>query len=362
LVIACPCALGLATPTALLVGTGRAAQLGILVKGPQVLESTRRVDTVVLDKTGTVTTGRMTVVDVLPANGITRADLLRAAGAVESASEHPVGTAVTSAAKAELGTLPPVSGFRNLPGLGVTGVVDGRTVSVGRVEAGPMDDAAAHAERAGQTVVSVVAQGNLLGLLSVADAVKPTSAQAITQLRALGLHPMLLTGDNKTVATAVAAQVGIAEQDVIAEVLPADKVSVVRGLREQGRVVAMIGDGVNDAPALATADLGIAMGTGTDAAIQASDLTLVRGDLRVAATAIRVSRATLRIIKQNLFWAFAYNVAAIPLAASGLLNPMIGGAAMALSSVFVVNNSLRLRLIEGYHGKKFHRSTTRPRP
>ncbi|MFF0234596.1 heavy metal translocating P-type ATPase [Micromonospora sp. NPDC005254] len=349
LIIACPCALGLATPTALLVGTGRGAQLGVLIKGPEVLESTRRVDTVVLDKTGTVTTGRMTLVDVVPASGEDRAELLRLAGAVEAASEHPIARAVAAGA-AEAGALPPVAGFANLEGLGVTGTVDGRTVLVGRlrllrergVDVPPeVDLAVRDAEAAGRTAIVAGWDGRARGVLAVADVVRPTSRTAVARLRALGLTPVLLTGDNPTVAGAVAAEVGIDE--VIAEVLPAGKVDVVRRLQAQGRSVAMVGDGVNDAPALAQADLGLAMGTGTDVAIEASDLTLVRGDLDAAVDAIRLSRRTLGIIRGNLFWAFGYNVAALPLAAAGLLNPMIAGATMALSSVFVVANSLRLR-------------------
>jgi Cu+-exporting ATPase len=350
LIIACPCALGLATPTALIVGTGRGAQLGILIKGPEVLESTRRVDTVVLDKTGTVTTGRMTLVDVIPAAGQDRRALLRLAGAVEDASEHPIARAVAAGAAGQAGPLPPVADFRAVEGLGVQGVVDGHAVVVGRAAllAGwdlplPAELVAAKdaAEADGRTAVVAGWDGAVRGMLVVADAVKPTSAEAVRQLRALGLTPVLLTGDNRTVARAVAREVGIDE--VVAEVLPADKVDVVTRLQADGKVVAMVGDGVNDAAALARADLGLAMGTGTDVAIEASDLTLVRGDLRAAADAIRLSRRTLGTIKGNLFWAFAYNVAALPLAAAGLLNPMIAGAAMALSSVFVVSNSLRLR-------------------
>ena len=355
LIIACPCALGLATPTALLVGTGRGAQLGILIKGPQVLESTRRVDTVVLDKTGTVTTGRMTVVEVVAATGEQRGEVLRLAGALEDASEHPIATAVADAARTAVsrvaGQLPAVEGFKGSGGRGVSGVVDGHLVAVGRRTwlagqgFGPSDDgliaAAETAEAAGRTPVWVGWDGVVRGILVVADTVKDTSAEAVAQLRALGLHPMLLTGDNARAARAVAAQVGI--DDVIAEVLPEDKVAAVRRLQGQGRIVAMIGDGVNDAPALAAADLGLAMGTGTDVAIAAADLTLVRGDLRAAVDAIRLARATLRTIQGNLFWAFAYNIAALPLAAFGFLNPLIAGAAMAASSVFVVTNSLRLR-------------------
>ncbi|MEU5939622.1 heavy metal translocating P-type ATPase [Micromonospora sp. NPDC047548] len=349
LIIACPCALGLATPTALLVGTGRGAQLGILIKGPEVLESTRQVDTVLLDKTGTVTTGRMTLVDVLPAEGVDRAELLRLAGALEAGSEHPIARAVATGA-AEAGELPPVTGFANAEGLGVTGTVDGHELVVGRLrllrERGldvpeEVVRAAGEAEAAGRTAVLAGWDGRARGVLAVADVVKPTSRAAIDGLRGLGLTPVLLTGDNTTVARAVAAEVGIDE--VIAEVLPADKVDVVTRLQAEGRIVAMVGDGVNDAAALARADLGLAMGTGTDVAIEASDLTLVRGDLTAAVDAIRLSRRTLAIIKGNLFWAFAYNLAALPLAAAGLLNPMIAGAAMAFSSVFVVANSLRLR-------------------
>ncbi|MFD7082482.1 heavy metal translocating P-type ATPase [Streptomyces sp. NPDC059918] len=350
LIIACPCALGLATPTALMVGTGRGAQLGILIKGPEVLESTRRVDTVVLDKTGTVTTGRMTLSAAHTAEGVDEPQLLRLAGALEHASEHPIARAIATGAAERAGALPVPESFESLAGLGVQGVVDGHAVLVGRERLladwsiplpAALAEARAAAEAEGGTAVLVAWDGEARGVLTVADAVKETSAEAVSRLRALGLTPVLLTGDNKAVAETVAHAVGIDE--VIAEVLPQDKVDVVRRLQAQGRTVAMVGDGVNDAAALAQADLGLAMGTGTDAAIEAGDLTLVRGDLRVAADAIRLSRRTLAIIKGNLFWAFGYNVAALPLAAAGLLNPMIAGAAMAFSSVFVVSNSLRLR-------------------
>lgn len=379
LIIACPCALGLATPTALMVGTGRGAQLGILIKGPEVLENTRAVDTVVLDKTGTVTTGRMTLLAVRTADGLTGGETggeaeetaeteateeteetertaLRLAGALEAASEHPVARAIAAGAAERLAAgerLPVPEDFGSVPGLGVRGVVDGHAVLVGRerlladwaISLPPeLARAAATAAAAGRTVVAVAWDGAARAVLEVADAVKPTSAEAVRRLRALGLRPVLLTGDNETVARAVAAEVGIDRaEDVIAGVLPEDKVAVIRRLRAAGRTVAMVGDGVNDAAALATADLGLAMGTGTDAAIEAGDLTLVRGDLRAAADAIRLSRATLRTIRTNLLWAFGYNVAALPLAAAGLLNPMLAGAAMAFSSVSVVANSLRLR-------------------
>jgi Cu+-exporting ATPase len=347
LIIACPCALGLATPTALMVGTGRGAQLGILIKGPEVLESTRRVDTVVLDKTGTVTTGRMALQEVYAAEGTDEKELLRLAGAVEDASEHPVGRAIAVGAAERVGPLPAARDFANVPGRGVRARVEGHEVAVGRLaeHTGPLPREVARAkeqaEREGRTAVVVGWDGAVRGVVAVADAVKDTSAEAVRELRALGLTPVLLTGDNRAVADAVARAVGI--DQVIAEVLPEDKVAAVRRLQDEGRTVAMVGDGVNDAAALAAADLGLAMGTGTDAAIEAGDLTLVRGDLRVAADAIRLARATLGTIKGNLVWAFGYNVAALPLAAAGLLSPMIAGAAMAFSSVFVVTNSLRLR-------------------
>jgi Cu+-exporting ATPase len=350
LIIACPCALGLATPTALMVGTGRGAQLGILIKGPEVLESTHAIDTVVLDKTGTVTTGKMALVEVITAEGVSADEVLRLAGALEDASEHPIAQAIAKGATERVGALGTVRDFTNIDGLGVQGLVDGHGVLVGRPRLleewsqrlpAELDEAMTRAQELGRTAVAVGWDGAARAVITVADRVRPTSAEAITRLKALGLHPVLLTGDNETVARTVADTLGI--EDVIAEVLPQDKVDVVQRLQGEGRTVAMVGDGVNDAAALAQADLGLAMGTGTDVAIEASDLTLVRGDLRAAADAIQLSRRTLRTIKGNLFWAFAYNVAALPLAATGLLNPMIAGGAMAFSSVFVVGNSLRLR-------------------
>jgi Cu+-exporting ATPase len=354
LIIACPCALGLATPTALMVGTGRGAQLGLLIKGPEVLESTRRVDTVVLDKTGTVTTGKMSLVEVTVADGVDRDQALRLVGALEHASEHPIAQAIATAA-AEAGSLPPVEGFANREGLGVEGIVDGHALIVGRpallnqthppMHLTPeLDAARTAAEGRGQTAIAAGWDGRATAVFVVADTVKDTSADAVASLKALGLRPVLLTGDNETTARAVAAEVGI--EEVIAEVLPSDKADAVRRLQAEGRVVAMVGDGVNDAPALAQADLGLSIGTGTDVAIEASDLTLVTGDLRAAADAIRLSRSTLRTIKQNLGWAFGYNVAAIPLAAIGLLNPVIASVAMVFSSISVVGNALRLRRFE----------------
>ncbi|HLM09614.1 MAG TPA: heavy metal translocating P-type ATPase [Thermoleophilaceae bacterium] len=353
LIIACPCALGLATPTALMVGTGRGAQLGLLIKGPEILESTRRVDTVVLDKTGTVTAGRMSLVEIATAEGVDQHDALRLVGALEAASEHPVAAAIAKAAggaNGANGALPAVERFANREGLGVEGTVERQVVVAGRpallAERGMeldarLEGARVRAEKSGRTAVAAGWDGRAVAIFAVADTVKPTSAEAVAALKELALRPVLLTGDNETVARAVASEVGIDE--VIAEVLPADKADVVRRLQAEGRVVAMVGDGVNDAPALAQADLGLSIGTGTDVAIEASDLTLVSGDLRAAADAIRLSRTTLRTIKQNLGWAFGYNVAAIPLAAIGLLNPIVAGAAMACSSVSVVANALRLR-------------------
>jgi Cu+-exporting ATPase len=366
LIIACPCALGLATPTALLVGTGRGAQLGLLIKGPEILESTREVDTIVLDKTGTVTSGRMSLVDVAVAEGTDRADVLRLVGALEDASEHPIAQAIARAAKGQ-GPLPALEHFANREGLGVEGIVDGHGVVVGRpalladwaMHLTPaLEAAAAEAERQGRTAIAAGWDGQARAVLVVADTVKPTSAEAVASLKALGLRPVLLTGDNRATAESVAADVEIDE--VIAEVLPSDKSDVIRRLQGEGRVVAMVGDGVNDAPALAQADLGLAIGTGTDVAIEASDLTLVSGDLRAAADAIRLSRGTLRTIKQNLGWAFGYNVAVIPLAAAGLLNPLLAGLAMAFSSVSVVANALRLRRFRSQHGGESKRRAATP--
>ena len=355
LIIACPCALGLATPTALLVGTGRGAQLGILIKGPQILESTRRVDAILLDKTGTVTTGRMSLTDVIAADTEHEAEVLRLAGAAEAGSEHPIAAAIVAEARTRLGELPRLESFASEQGVGVQAVVDGHLVVVGRPGwltssrgiTVPEELALAthELEGLGRTAVTVAWDGRARGVVAVSDTVKPTSAEAVAQLKRLGLTPVLLTGDNQRAARAVAAEVGIDE--VFSEVLPAEKANVVSALQARGRVVAMVGDGVNDAVALATADLGIAMGTGTDVAIEASDLTLVRSDLIAVLDAIRLSRRTLATIKGNLFWAFAYNVAAIPVAMLGMLNPLVAGAAMALSSVFVVSNSLRLRSFRG---------------
>ncbi len=366
LIIACPCALGLATPTALLVGTGRGAQLGILIKGPDVLEHSRALDTIVLDKTGTVTSGRMELADVVPAEGVDHAELLRLAGAVENASEHPLATAIARAAADRFGAHPLVEAFQSIAGAGVTGIVDGHAVIAGRrtllaewsipLPAG-LETAMSAAEEKGRTAIAIAWDGEARGILVLADTVKPTSRAAVARLRSLGLTPILLTGDNPRAARSVADEVGI--EVVHAGVLPSEKVAVVRALQSEGRSVAMVGDGVNDAAALAQADLGIAMGTGTDAAMQAADITLVRADLGAAADAIRLSRSTLRTIRGNLFWAFAYNVAALPLAALGLLNPMIAGAAMALSSVFVVGNSLRLRSFRSHSPGAASRSPRR---
>jgi Cu+-exporting ATPase len=357
LIIACPCALGLATPTALMVGTGRGAQLGLLIKGPEVLEATRRVDTVVLDKTGTVTSGKMSLVDLVLADGVSREETLRLAGAAEDASEHPIARAIAEAARSELGRLPALDAFSNREGLGVEATVDGdRLVLAGRERhlrdwgfeiPASLATALERAEQRGHTGVLAGWDNQARALLVVSDTIKPTSAAAIASLRALGLRPILLTGDNERTARAVAEQVGVDE--VSAEVLPSDKAAVVKRLQAEGRVVAMVGDGVNDAPGLAQADLGLAIGTGTDVAIEASDLTLVSGDLGAAVDAIRLSRATLRTIKQNLAWAFGYNLAALPLAAAGLLNPIVAGAAMAFSSVSVVANALRLRRFRPAH-------------
>ncbi|MGH3030860.1 MAG: heavy metal translocating P-type ATPase [Gaiellaceae bacterium] len=369
LIIACPCALGLATPTGLMVGAGRGAQLGILIKGPEILEQTRRVTTIVLDKTGTVTEGRMWLADAIPAPGVEGAELLRLAGAVEDASEHPIARAIAERAREELGQLAVTESFTDRAGLGIEAVVEGHAVLVGRPSfladwglelPEELAGARAEAEREGQTVVAVAWDGKVRGLLAVADRIKPTSAEAVADLRSLGLTPVLLTGDNEATAYAVAAQVGI--ERVLANVLPDEKAAEIRRLQEAGEVVAMVGDGVNDAPALAQADLGLAIGTGTDVAIEASDLTLVSGDLRAAADAIRLSRKVLGTIKGNLFWAFAYNVAAIPLAVVGLLNPIIAAAAMAGSSLFVVSNSLRLRRFSSRREGDDGEAARKPRP
>jgi Cu+-exporting ATPase len=357
LIIACPCALGLATPTALMVGTGRGAQLGLLIRGPEVLESTRAVDTVLLDKTGTVTTGHMSVAQVVPAEGEDESEVLATAGAVEAASGHPIARAIATGARERLGRLAEVEDFASEDGLGVRGVVAGRVVVVGRPQLladwsvtvpDELTAALQAARERGATAVVVAWEGRARGIIAVSDTIKATSAEAVRELRALGLTPILLTGDTETTAREVARHVGI--DQVIADVLPQEKVDVVKTLQAQGKAVAMVGDGVNDAAALVQADLGLAIGTGTDVAIEASDLTLVRGDLRAAPDAIRLARRTLSTIKGNLFWAFAYNVAAIPLAAAGLLNPMLAGAAMALSSLFVVSNSLRLRRFQSQSG------------
>ena len=367
LIIACPCALGLATPTALMVGTGRGAQVGLLIKGPEILESTRRVDTVVLDKTGTVTTGKMALVELHVADGTDRDDALRLVGAAEAASEHPIAAAIAAAAGAGGDPLPAVEDFANREGLGIEATVDGKRLFAGRpallAEHGlrlppELEQARTAAQTRGRTAVAAGWDGAARAVLVVSDTVKPTSREAVRELRELGLQPVLLTGDNEPTARAVAVEVGI--EEVIAEVLPSAKVDVVKRLQADGRVVAMVGDGVNDAPALAQADLGLSIGTGTDVAIEASDLTLVSGDLRAAADAIRLSRSTLRIIKQNLGWAFGYNVAALPLAAAGLLNPLIAGAAMAFSSVSVVSNSLRLRRFRASHSEGSGRLPSRP--
>jgi Cu+-exporting ATPase len=360
LIIACPCALGLATPTALMVGSGRAAQMGIVIKGIDVLQSTRRIDTVVLDKTGTVTTGEMTLVDVVCIEGVRREDALSLVGAVEKGSEHPIARAIARAAEAELGTLPALDEFLAMPGVGATGRIGGTIVTVGREEVfrerlvvvpGVLRTALAAAREMGHTAVVAAWDGQARAMFAVADQPKPTSAAAIADLKVMGLAPVLLTGDNAGTARAIAVQVGIDtdEHHLYAGVMPEEKVAVVRDLQERGYAVAMVGDGVNDAAALAQADVGIAMGGGTDVAMQASDLTVVSGDLRLVVDAIRLSRATLRTIKANVFWAFAYNVAAIPLAAAGMMNPMWAGLAMASSSVFVVTNSLRLRRVKLSH-------------
>src|SRR5581483_5925296 len=357
-IIACPCALGLATPTAIMVGTGRGAQLGILIKGPEILERTRRITTIVLDKTGTVTEGRMRLAEAIPADGLSRSELLRLAGAAEDASEHPIARAVADRAREELGELPNAEFFESRAGLGVEALVEGHRVLIGRPSflaasglalSDELERARADAEEHGQTVVAVAWDGVVRGVIAVADRIKLTSADAVAELKALRLTPVLLTGDNERTARAVGEAAGI--ERVLANVLPDEKVAEVRRLQEAGEVVAMVGDGVNDAPALAQADLGLAIGTGTDVAIEASDLTLVSGDLRAAADAIRLARRTLRTIKGNLFWAFAYNVAAIPLAVAGLLSPVVAAAAMACSSLFVVSNSLRLRRFRSRRGQ-----------